>query len=138
MLSGSKRQGANIRCMRTIGIFALISIAILVALLTNTSPSTISPIGILVVYLVIYTLLLGVVTYFLFFGSRLLAMMVGLFIERTPPKVSSRSAYLYGSVIAIAPVILIAIQSVSAIGITDVALVVLFELMACFYIWRRS
>ena len=116
----------------------LISIAVLLALLTNTSPSTISPVGILVVYLTLYTSLLGVATYFLYFGSRLMSMISGLFIEKASPKVSSRKAYLYGSVLAIAPVILIAIQSVSSLGITDIALVLLFELMACFYIWRRS
>lgn len=59
-------------------------------------------------------------------------------IHKKQPELQLRRAYMYASVIALAPVILVAMQSVGALGIWDVSLVIIFEILACFYIWRRS
>ena len=47
-------------------------------------------------------------------------------------------ACLYGSVVSLAPVILVAIQSVGAVNFYEVALVVSFELVAIFYVYRQG
>lgn len=128
----------NMRDMRFIGIISLLSIIVLAFVLSSTNPSTINPAGILLVYLLMYTSCLGVVTYFLYYGSAAASNLVNLLTGKMIARLSRRRAYLFGSVIAIAPVVLIAIQSISSVGITDFGLVILFEILACFYVWRRS
>lgn len=52
--------------------------------------------------------------------------------------ITFNQAYLYGSLLAFAPVILLGIQSVGSLGVLDVILVVVFEAVLCFYVWRRQ
>lgn len=104
---------------------------------SQTNPSTISPLGILVVFLLIYALTLGVLTLFLFFGSRLAAAFFHVLSRRSTSVLSARSSYLFGSILAIGPVILLAMQSVAALSTVDVLLVLVFEVLAGFYVWRR-
>ncbi len=47
-------------------------------------------------------------------------------------------AYIYATILAFGPVILIGMRSVGSFGLVDIFLVALFELIACFYIWRRQ
>ena len=123
--------------MRTIGILSLISLGVLGVLLLTTNPSTISPLGILFVFLLLYTSTLGVLTYFLYFGSRSIRHFTRVLTGRAVRVMTGREAYLFGSVLAIAPIILLAMLSVDAMTLTDVSLVIVFEVLACFYIWRR-
>jgi len=48
-----------------------------------------------------------------------------------------RRAYYFSTVLAAAPVMLVGLQSVQSVGIYEVLLVVLFEVVACVYISRR-
>lgn len=123
--------------MKILGAVTLLSLGILGILLFQTNPSTITPLGILFVFLLFYTSTLGVVTFFLYFGSRILDRLVRPVSKIKIRILSEREAYLFGSVLAIAPIILLAMQSVEAVGLVDAGLVILFELLACFYIWRR-
>ncbi len=123
--------------MKILGAVTLLSLGVLGILLFQTNPSTITPLGILFVFLLFYTSTLGVVTFFLYFGSRILDRLVRPVSKIKIRILSEREAYLFGSVLAIAPIILLAMQSVEAVGLVDAGLVILFELLACFYIWRR-
>lgn len=123
--------------MKILGAVTLLSFGILGILLFQTNPSTITPLGILFVFLLFYTSTLGVMTFFLYLGSRILDRLVRPVSKIKIRILSEREAYLFGSVLAIAPIILLAMQSVEAVGLVDAGLVVLFELLACFYIWRR-
>lgn len=48
-----------------------------------------------------------------------------------------RRAYYFSTVLAAAPVMLIALQSVRAISVYELLLVVIFEVVACVYVSRR-
>lgn len=123
--------------MKILGAVTIFSLALLGIILNQTSPSTITPLGILFVFLLFYTSTLGVVTFFLYFGSRLLQKLAAPVSRIRFRILTLRESYLFGSVLAIAPIILLAMQSVEAIGLADIGLILLFELLACFYIWRR-
>ena len=123
--------------MKILGVVTLLSLGALGILLFQTNPSTITPLGILFVFLLFYTSTLGVVTFFLYFGSRVIHRLMRPVSSLKVRILSEREAYLFGSVLAIAPVILLAMQSVEAVGFVDIGLILLFEVLACFYIWRR-
>lgn len=48
-----------------------------------------------------------------------------------------RKAYYLSTVLAAAPVMLIGLQSVGSVGIYEVILVFIFEIVACLYVARR-
>lgn len=115
------------------------ALVVLMALLYTTTPATIGPLGLLLVFIMIYTLVLGVLTFFVFGLSRLGTRLSGvLSLSRPLQSLTLKRAYYYCSVIALAPVMLLGMQSVGAIGIYEVVLVVLFTIIACVYIAKRS
>jgi hypothetical protein len=124
--------------MKIIAVLTLASTIILGWLLSSANPTTISPAGILVVFLLLYTSILGVLTYILYAGSFITVRILHAVTKRRVTVLSLKNSYLFASVLAIAPVILVAMQSVEAMGLSDIALVLLFELLACFYVWRRT
>jgi|JI10StandDraft_1071094.scaffolds.fasta_scaffold2130045_1 hypothetical protein len=105
-------------------------------LLTTTSPATVHPLVILLFFLLLYTAVMGVMTCLLYLVSKHLSA------GRTAVAHSSefllRRSYLYASVVAFAPVIILAMRSVGAASNIDMGLVVTFETLALFYVWRRS
>lgn len=121
---------------KVLAISSLSAFVLLSALLQSTSPSTIHPVGILAVFILIYVLALGVLTFFVYAVGSL------WYRRRTArhaikPFTLAR-AYYFASVLALAPVMLIGARSVGRAEIMDVILVVLFEILACFYIARRG
>ena len=116
----------------------VIASTLLVLMLQTTTPSTLPPIGILAFFVLFYTLVLVGLTYFLLAASHLVAWLRKRLSMRKSDYLSLRSAYLYASVLAFAPVILVAMHSVGTTSLTDTLLVVAFEIIACFYIWRRA
>lgn len=123
---------------RGLVIVMLVAGVLLTTLLNTTTPSTIPPIGILAFFVLLYTLVLIGLTYFLLGVSRGLSLIGRRLSWRRSHDLSLRRAYLYASVLAFAPVILLGMNSVGTTSLVDAGLVVLFELIACFYVWRRS
>ena len=111
----------------TLGAFVLLS-----ALLQSTSPSTIHPLGILAVFVLIYLLVLGALTFLLY-----ACMQVVGSVSRKSLSLSLSKAYYYASVLALAPVMIIGMRSIGRAGWYDIFLVALFEVLACFYIAKR-
>lgn len=121
---------------RILAIITLVAFVLLSALLQSTSPSTIHPVGILLVFILFYLLALGVLTFFMFGLSKLLHKLR----RRTQLAgrgMSFREAYYYASVVALAPVLLVAMRSIGRGDVLDVILVIIFEAVACFYVAKR-
>lgn len=117
-------------------IGAIVSLAVV---LQTTTPTTIGPLGILIVFILMYIAVLGVLTFLLVGSSRLLVKVTApLTVRRPLQPLGLRRAYYFSSVIALAPVMFIGMQSVGEVGAYDVLLVVLFITMACVYIAKRS
>lgn len=124
--------------LRRILVIAAVAAAIGLGWVTQTTaPASVHPLVVLLVFGMIYVLVLSVLTFFIYWGSRLVVRLL----KRPTSRVAAISlyrAYVYASVIAFAPVALLAMKSVGQESIGDVLLVVLFEVLACFYVWRRS
>ena len=127
------------KCMlgKVLAISSLCAFVLLSALMQATTPSSIHPLGILVVFVLIYLLALGVLTFFVFWGSRLMIKVYKRAKAGTGAVLTLRRAYLYGSVLALAPVMIIGIASIGRLDFYQILLVLLFEGAACFYVARR-
>ncbi len=62
----------------------------------------------------------------------------GMTLRKPVRPIQFHRAYYFSTVLAAAPVMLIGLQSVQSVGIYEVILVVLFEVVACIYISRRT
>lgn len=118
------------------GILVVILLTILLHL---TNPATVGPLGILSVFILIYLLVLGALTFLLLLGSKSMAKLTSSLTPKKPMKaLSLRRSYYFSSVISLAPVMFIAMQSVGEVGVYDVILVLLFVIIACVYISKRT
>ncbi len=120
-------------------IIGLAAAGLLLVVLNVMTPAGGGALGILAVFLLAYVTLLSAVTFGLWALSRVV-LKVGSEIRpgRSGEKLSLKKAYYYASVIALAPVILISLQSVGGVGIYEVGLVFVFVLLGCLYIARRT
>jgi hypothetical protein len=120
---------------KTLALSTLSAFVILSALLQSTTPSTIHPLGILVIFILLYVVALGVLTFCLYGCWSLVVKTTA----RTSLKhdITLQRAYYFASVLALAPVMLIGIRSIGRTSVYDTVLVILFEIIACFYITRR-
>ncbi|HPF31214.1 MAG TPA: hypothetical protein PLO25_02835 [Candidatus Saccharibacteria bacterium] len=123
---------------RIIIIITLISLCLLIYLLNTTTPSEAGPFGILAIFLFAYLSLLGAMTFFLYSISRIISHLSLVFIFKKPSNaISFRHSYYYSTIIASAPILLIALQSVGSNNIYGVLLVCLFIVIGCLYVSKR-
>lgn len=117
-------------------VIATIALAIL---LTTTTPLSTGPLGILGFFVFMYITVVGVLT--LLFRCASLIAPKFLFTPRGKARikeVSLRKAYYYASVVALAPVMLIAMQSVGEIGVYQLLLTAFFVVIAWLYVTKRT
>jgi hypothetical protein len=124
---------------RIVAISMVGAIVLLSVLLQTTAPATIGPLGILFVFILLYVSVLGVLTFLLYGCSRVVSKIVSTVVGRTLIRpLSLGRSYYYSSVLALAPVLFIGMQSVGEVSAYDVLLVVLFVVIACIYIAKRT
>ncbi len=122
---------------KVLALTTLISFVLLSAILQVTSPATSHPVVILVVFGLIYVLALGVLTFLLLTINRTIKSFSPEH-RRVSVHLKADHAYYYASVLALTPVLLLGVKSVGHLGIYEVALIVIFEIVACFYVARRK
>lgn len=123
---------------RTLALITLASLCLLSWMLVTTTPATAGPFGLLLIFISAYLAALGLISFFLFGMSRIAAYVSSGFALRKPLQVMKfRRAYYFSTILAAAPVMLIGLQSVGAIGVYEVALVILFVVIGCVYISKR-
>lgn len=120
---------------KVLAISSLVAFVLLSALVQSTSPSTIHPIGILGIFVLIYVLALGLLTFFIYGTGRIVRRQTD---RQSTKQVTLIRAYYFASVLALAPVMLVGARSVGRTSTVDVMLIALFEILACFYIARRG
>lgn len=119
-------------------ITTLASLCLLGILLNVTTPATIGPFGILAIFVFAYVLSLGVVTFFVFYFSKLLNRLSLIFVARKPlGEMSFRHSYYYSTIFAAVPILFIGLQSVGAVGLYEVILVLIFVAIGCLYVSKR-
>lgn len=123
---------------KLVTIITFVSLCLLFVLLNVTVPTNIGPFGILTVFIFAYLSSLGVMTFCLHFLSRLISHLSSAFTVRKPLRVLSfRRSYYYSTVLAAAPIMLVCLQSVGSVGVTEFLLVVLFTVIGSVYISKR-
>ncbi len=120
---------------KVLALTTLIAFALLSALLQSTSPSTIHPLGILVIFILFYVLALGVLTFLLYATGQVVARFMKH--ARDSQKMTMHRAYYFASVLALAPVMYVGVRSIGHTGIYELVLIIAFEVIACFYIAKR-
>ena len=124
---------------RTIISSSIVAVVVLFTLLHTTIPATIGPLGILFVFILMYLISLGLVTFLMLGVNNLIFKITptAKLGHRDQPMTVGR-AYYFASVIALAPVIIIGMQSVGETSPYDLLLVGLFLTFSCFYIAKRT
>jgi hypothetical protein len=115
------------------GIFGLplVSLGLLIYLLHTTSPLTIGPAGILLVFVLLYIGIVCVLYLVSFLVIKVLASLTPL---KQPTK---QKLYYTASIIGFGPIFLLALHSIGQLEIKDFLLVSLFISVSCFYVNRR-
>ena len=123
------------RILTTVLLTAAIA---LLFLLQSTNPGSSSPIVILVVFVLFYIILFVVLVWVLRITSWLISRLARPVVVKKPLYQLSKShaAYL-ASILAIAPIMLMAMGSVGHISIYELCLVGLFVVLGTFYVERR-
>lgn len=114
---------------------------LLLAVLQSTSPDTAGPVGVLAVFILIYLLALSLFFVVLHFGIAWLSHVIiakNNNLSRGELKVGIRKAYYVASVLAFAPVALLAMRSFGQLQLGDIALVLALVGITVFYIIKRS
>jgi len=123
---------------RIIATLSLASLCLLSAMLTFTTPASAGPFGLLVIFLSAYLTFIGLISFFLFGISHLITTVsAGMTVRKPITAMSFRRAYYFSTVLAAAPVMIIALQSVRSIDLYELILVIIFEVVACVYVSRR-
>ena len=112
----------------------ILAIMSMYLLMNSTTPSEAHPIVILSFFLLLYISVLIIIMGALVVGSRLIARLPS---RRQRQVLAYDRAYMVASLLALAPVMLIAMNSVGGISLREVLLVVVFEIVALFYLWKR-
>jgi len=124
---------------RVVAISMVVAVMLLSILLQTTAPATIGPLGILFVFILLYVSVLGVLTFLLFVCSKaVVKVLSSLVVKKKIQPLSLGRSYYYSSVLALAPVLFIGMQSVGEVSVYDILLVVLFVVIACIYIAKRT
>jgi hypothetical protein len=112
---------------------------VLIILLQTTTPATVGPLGILLIFVLMYVSVLCALTFLLYIASKFIAKVSASITVRRPiQRMTLVKSYYFSSVIALAPVMLIGMQSVGEVGFYDVALIILFIVISCVYIAKRT
>lgn len=123
---------------KILSIGSVIAVITLVFLLNQTTPNRAGPLGVLAIFVLTYIVALSALTFTIHGIGRLVARLsASVTVKRPLHAVSLKQSYYYGSMVALAPVMLIGMQSVSGINIYDVLLVGFFVVIGLIYISRR-
>lgn len=120
--------------------FPLAALAALFVIFNTTDPVSIGPIGILAVFVLVYFLCLDLIFICLHAMHRLKARLAARGTVAAGPARPAhyRRSYYIASVVAFAPVFLLAMQTIGQLQLRDIALVVVFITIAVFYVAKRS
>jgi uncharacterized membrane protein YccC len=116
----------------------IISVCLLVVLLNISTPITVGPFGILIIFIFAYLSLVGLIAYIIRFSSLVVTRISATFVPRKPiEELSFRRAYYYSTVVAAGPIMLVGLMSVGSIGIYEIILIVIFIIIGCLYVSKR-
>lgn len=109
------------------------------AIMNFSSPTGVGPLGVLFVFVSFYLISLSIMTAVFYWGSRLMLRFRKVFSASGGRQgMSIGRSYYFATIAALVPVILIGLQSVGALSIYQVTLVVIFFAVGMFYVAKRT
>lgn len=107
-------------------------------ILNFTSPITAGPMGIFGFFVLVYVFLFGILSFFLYGANKIIHLSflnsrIGLNLREKDIKFFLK----YSAILAFAPLIAIVRISTGGIGIFEIILIIIFEIIACVYISKR-
>ncbi len=124
---------------RVLAISGGVACVVLLIVLQVTTPSTIGSLGLLFVFILMYVIALSALTFLLRLGNRTARKLTSSLVTRRPMgELNLQRSYYYASILALGPVMLVAMQSVGVVSVYDVLLIAAFIGLACFYVAKRS
>lgn len=105
---------------------------LLMVVLNETNPLQTGPASILLVFVMLYLLVLSVLAAILHVVGAVLRML------RPRTVINLRRGYYMLSVISIAPVLMVALNTLGQLGILEGSLILLLVGLGCFYVLRRT
>ena len=127
-----------IMLIKIISSVTVLAVVVLAIVIQTTDPSSIGPVGLLAVFFLFYVFLLGLTSLFLWFISQALSKLVRPFTAKKPLEaLSFLHAYYFSSIIALGPVMMLALQSIGSLGFYEIALVLIFLGVGILYVAKR-
>lgn len=114
---------------------------ILLLVMSRIDPISAGPGGILLVFVLIYVIVASFLFTILHWGVRFVSAQIvkrGTRVTARSYRVGVRKAYYTASAVAFGPVLLLALNSVRQLKLTDIVLVGAFLALAIFYISKRE
>ena len=120
---------------RLIAFLMFLSLVVLLAITQTTAPSKVGPAIVVVVFVLIYIFLTCTLTLLLLFINKIVSKH-----KSEPSKRSADDMYIlmYGAVLALAPTVIIAVQSIGQIQAGTYVLITLFVLLALLYVRHQK
>lgn len=114
---------------------------VLLTILNAVDPVSAGPLGILLVFVLIYLIVASLLFTLLHWGVRFVSAQIVKRNKRVTVRayrVGIRKAYYIASAVAFGPVLLLALNSVRQLKFTDILLVGVFLTLSIFYISKRE
>ena len=122
---------------RVLALISIASLCLLATMLTTTTPATVGPFGLLVIFITAYLSFVGLISFFLYGMQRIGRLLRPAARRGAREGLTFRRSYYFATVLAIAPVLLIGLQSVGTVGWYEFLLIVLFVGLGCLYVSKR-
>lgn len=120
-------------------IMMIISTAGLMWILNFSTPGSAGAAGVLGIFVCLYLLFLSTLSFLMYGVSRVIVRFSRTVAMRKPLETMPlKRAYYYSSVIALAPVVFISMQSVGSLGAYELGLIVLLVTIGCVYVTKRA
>ena len=113
-------------------LLSLLSFLLIITMMFSFSPSDVGVIGVFAFFILCYVLFLGLAV----FGCRLFFILRAKLDKKKSGNLKKKS-YYYGSVIALAPILILVGRSFGNISILEIGLVLVVEAMLCFLVSRN-
>lgn len=116
----------------------IISVIALIVLFNLYTPNDAGPVIVLLVFSFIYLSIMSIFTYIIHLFSRVVKFMFSIVKSSKPiDELSMKYASYYAVVVSAVSVMFIGLQSVGAISLYSILLILLFGIIGCFYISKR-
>ncbi|MDO4902031.1 MAG: hypothetical protein Q4A21_00525 [bacterium] len=123
---------------KIIFIVTILSLGSIAWILNATTPSSLGPVGVLGLFILTYLFFVGIISFVAYGGFRAIQMVSSSFGDRVSIKSRNYRFFLqYSFILAFIPIILIAQQSSGGVGIFDIILLAIFQILSFIIVSKR-